>query len=152
MTEEHVGRAGAAHGGRHCDHLLVVDLELSAERAEQGGRLAPLLLRRLGRRIPDRHALAEAGRGVRHRPDDLVVAERPGQGRGRRSGDDRQHELAAPQVGPDLPADLAEHLGLDREQHDVGVLDRLDVAGTTRIAYSRSSVSRRSWRGWLATT
>jgi hypothetical protein len=32
-------------------------------------------------------------------------------------------------VRPDLAGDLAEHLGLDREQHDVGAVDRLDVAG-----------------------
>ncbi len=73
--EEDVGRAGAADRGRHRDHLLVVDLELGAERAEQGRRLGPLRLGRLGRRVPDGHALAEPGRRVRHAADDLVVAE-----------------------------------------------------------------------------
>ena len=151
--EEHVGGAGAADGGRHRDHLLVVDLELDAERAEQRRRLLPLLRGRLGRRVPDRHALAEPGRRVGHRPDDLVVAERPDQRRRRRPGDDRQHELAAPQVRPDLAADLAEHLGLDREQDDVGVLDRLDVAGDGPDRRTPARGGRAApGRGWLATT
>ena len=123
--EEHVGRAGAADRGRHRDHLLVVDLELEAERTEQGGGLRPLLVGRLGRGVPDRHALAEAGRRVGHAAHDLVVAEDAGQGRGRGPGQDAQHELAAAQVRADLAADLVEHLGLDAEQDHVRVADRV---------------------------
>ena len=57
------------------------------------------------------------------------MAEQAGQGRGGRTGQDAQHELAAAEVRPDLAADLAEHLGLDPEQDDVGALDGLDIGG-----------------------
>ena len=57
------------------------------------------------------------------------MAEEPGQGRGRRPGQDAQDELAATEVRPDLAPDLAEHLRLDPEQDDVGALDGLDVRG-----------------------
>ena len=40
--EEHVRRPGAAHRGRHRDELLVLDLELGAERAEERGGLLAL--------------------------------------------------------------------------------------------------------------
>ena len=45
------------------------------------------------------------------------------------AGQHAQDELAATQVRADLAPDLAEHLGLDPEQDDVGALDRLDVGG-----------------------
>ena len=83
--EKNVGRAGARDGRRHRDHLLVVDLELVAEGSEQRGSLRALRLGRLGRGVPDGHPLAEAGRGVGHAPDDLVMAEVPGQGRSGRT-------------------------------------------------------------------
>ena len=117
-----------ADRGGHRDHLLVVDLELGAERPEERRRLGALRLGRLGRRVPDGHPLAEAGRGVRHAADDLVVAEDPGQRRRGRPGEDAQDELAAAEVRADLAPDPAEHLGLDPEQDDVGALDGLDVA------------------------
>ena len=109
--EEHVCRAGAAHGGRHRHHLLVVDLELEAERTEEGGGLGPLLVGGLGSGIPDRHALAEASRRVRHAAHHLVVAEDAGEGRGRGPRQNAQHELAAAEVRPDVVADLARASG-----------------------------------------
>ena len=57
------------------------------------------------------------------------MPEDPGQGGGRRPGEDAQDELAAPQVRADLAPDPVEHLGLDPEQDDVGAADGLDVVG-----------------------
>ena len=113
--QEDVGRPGARHRGGHRHHLLVVDLDLVAERSEQRGGLGALLGRRLRRGVPHGHPAAEAGRRVGHAPDDLVVAEDAGQGRGRRAGQHAQDELAARQVRADLAADLGQHLGLDPE-------------------------------------
>ena len=98
--EEHVGRAAAADRGRHRDELLVVDLDLVAERPQQRARLLALLGRRLGRRVPDGHPAAEARRRVGHAPHDLAVAEEPADRRRRRAGEDREHELAVAQAGP----------------------------------------------------
>ena len=127
--EEDVGRAGTAHRGRHRDHLLVVDLELGAQRPEERRRLLALRVGRLGRRVPDRHALAEAGRRVGHAADDLVVAEDAGEGGRRGAGQDAQDELPAAQVRTDLAADPGQHLGLDPEEDDVGAFDGLGVVG-----------------------
>ena len=127
--EEDVGRPGPADRGGHRDHLLVVDLELEAERPEQCGRLGALRLGRLGGGVPDRHALAEAGGRIRHAADHLVVPEDPGEGRGRGAGEDAQDQLAAAQVGTDLAADLVQHLGLDAQQDHVRVPHRVEVVG-----------------------
>ena len=55
--------------------------------------------------------------------------------------------------GPISRPTRAEHLGLDREQDDVGAVDRGDVVGDRPGSpYSRSRCSRRSGRGWLAMT
>ena len=78
--EEDVGRAGAADRGGHRDHLLVVDLELDAERA----RAAP----------PPARAAPRSSRASRTRrscpcrggPACWACCGRPGRGRGSRSG------------------------------------------------------------------
>jgi hypothetical protein len=84
---------------------------------------------RLGRRVPDRYALAEPGCGVRHAPHDLIVAEDPGQGHGRRAGEHAQDKLPMAETRPDLPSHLREHLGLDPEQDHVGTVDGFHVRG-----------------------
>ena len=125
--EEHVRRAGAGHGRGHGHELLVVDLDLGPEAAQQRRCLHPLVLGCLRGRIPDRHPLAEPGRRVRHRAHHLVVAKDADEGRGGRSGQHRQDELPALQVRPDLAADAVEHLGLDAQQDHVRAFDCLDV-------------------------
>ena len=57
------------------------------------------------------------------------MSESSREGRAGRAGEDRDHQLAALQVRPDLATDLAEHLGLDPEQDDVGAVDGLEVVG-----------------------
>ena len=130
--EEDVGRAGPADRGRHRHHLLVVDLELMAEGAEQRRRLRSLRLCRLGRGVPDRHALPQAGRGVGHAAHDLIVAEDPSQCGSRGAGEHAQHELPATQVRADLAPDPFQHLGLDPQQDDVGVTDGVGVGADGR--------------------
>ena len=106
----------------------------------------------LGRRVPDGHPLAEPGRRVGHAPDDLVVAEDPGQRGGRRPGQHAQDQLAAAQVRADLATDPGQHLGLDPEQDHVGALDRLDVARHRPDPVGREPGARAARRaGWLAT-
>ena len=105
--QEDVGRAGPAHGGGHGHELLVVDLELRAERLEQGPGLGALLLGRLRRGVPDGHPATESSRRVGHAPDDPLVPEEALQGRGRGPGDDRQDELP----GPQRPAQLGARPG-----------------------------------------
>ena len=117
------------HGRRHRHEPLVVDLELGPEGAQDRARLGALLGGRLGRRVPDRHPAAEPGRRVRHAPHDPAMAEEPLERGGRGAGDDRQDELLVAEVGLELAPDPGEHLGLDREQDDIGPGDRLDVAG-----------------------
>ena len=91
--------------------------------------LRALLGRGFRRRVPHRHAPSEAGGRVGHAADNLRVAERPSQ-RGRRgAGQDRNHELARLQHHCQLRTHPAKHLGLDREQYDIGVRDRLTVGG-----------------------
>ena len=87
--QEHVRRAGAAHGGRHRDGLLVVDLDLVAQRPQQGAGLSALVAVVSGRGVPDRHAPSEAGGRVGHAPDDLVVAQDAGQAARGGAGHDR---------------------------------------------------------------
>ena len=127
--QEDVRRAGARDGGRHGHHLLVVDLDLDAQGAEEVSRLLALLGARLRRRVPHRHPFAEASGRVGHCPDDLVVAERPDQGLRGRAGEDRQDDLAASQPRPDLAPDAGQHLGLDREDDDIRVRNGLGIAG-----------------------
>ena len=125
--QEDVRRAGTADRGGHSDHLLVIDFELDAEGAEQRGGLGALIVGRLGRGVPDGHALSEPRRGVWHATDHLVVAQDAGQGRGRGTGKHAQDELACPEVRADLATDLVQHLWLDPEQDHVRVPDRLEV-------------------------
>ena len=135
--QEHVGRAGAGDGGRHRDPLLVLDLELRAERGEHRLRLRALIRRGGGRRVPDRHPGADAGGRVGHRSHDLVMAERREQRGGRRPGEHREHELARPEARPDLARNALEHLRLDREDDDIRARDRLDVRGDGADAVRR---------------
>ena len=68
------------------------------------------------------------------------------------AGDDRDHQLAAAQARPRARARRGQHLRLDRQDDDVGRVGRLACCdATARMPYSRSSSSRRSARGWLAT-
>ena len=166
--EEHVGRAGAGHGGRHRDHLLVVDLELGAEAAQQRRRLRALVLGRLGRGVPDGHPLARAG------PACWASSARPGRARGSRSGPSSSRRRAPTgragraQVRPDLAADAVEHLGLDaragsrprlrpprRSTRRSGCRTRARAARAApaaggwrrpaRVRRARRAASRRSW-------
>ena len=152
--QEHVGRAGAADRGRHGDHLLVVDLEL-VRRARRAGRRPGPAARRSSPGVAYQTVmpLPEPGRRVGHAPDDLVVAEDAGQGRGRGAGQDAEDELAAAQVRADLAPDPVEHLGLDAEQDDVGAARRPRRCRRRSGCRTRArAASRRSARGWLATT
>ena len=135
--QEDVGGPGPAHGGRHGHEPLVVDLDLMAEGVQQRAGLGALLRGRARRRVPDRHPATQPGRRVRHAPDDLLVAEEPDERRGRGAGDDRQDELAAPQLRADLAADPGEHLGLDREEDHVGARRR--PRRSTRSSGSRTA-------------
>ena len=113
---------------------------------------AALLGGRLRRRVPHGHARADAGGRVRHRPDDLVVAEDGRERRRRRAGEHAQDELAAAEMRADLAPDLAQHLGLDREQDDVRAVDARRRSRRPRGCRTRAlRWSRRSARGWLAT-
>ena len=78
--EEDVGRAGAGDRGRHRDHLLVVDLELVAERAEQRRRLGAL------RRRSSRASRTRRSCPCRGGPACWACSGRPGRGRGCPSG------------------------------------------------------------------
>ena len=119
--EEHVGRAGAGDRGRHRDPLLVLDLELRAERPEQRRRLVALLRgrRRASRTRPSCPLPMRAGvLGIarttwswpRVAVRTLVVGP---------ASTDRT-SWPAPQAGPISRPDPREHLGLDREDDDVG--------------------------------
>ena len=152
--EEHVGRAGARDRGRHRDPLLVLDLELRAERAEQRLRLGALVLgawrasrtRRSCRRRCGRACWASRGR--------------PGRGRAWRRappvvGPARTDRTSWPgrRCGPISRPTLAEHLRLDRE--DDRRPRRRPPPRSRRRCGSRASppsAARRSARGWLATT
>ena len=148
--QEDVGRAGPGDRGGHRHELLVVDLELGAERLEERARLGPLLGGRLRGGVPDRHPATEPGRRVGHAPDDPAVAQVALEGRRGGPGDDRQDELVVAQVAADLAADPVEHLGLDREQDDVGAGDRLERCpgpSGSRTA-SRARPAARPGDGW----
>ena len=126
--EEHVGRAGAGDRGRHRDPLLVLDLQLRAERAQQGAGLVALVGGRGGRRVPDGHAVADPGRRVGHRPHDLVVAEGRDEGVGRRARRAPTGPAGpARSCGPISRPTLREHLRLDGEDDDVRAGDGLGV-------------------------
>ena len=125
--EEHIGGSGATDRRRHRDHPLVVHRQLGSERFQEGGRLLPLLGGDLRRRVPDRHPLAQSCRRVRHAPHDGAMPEY-GRERGRgRSGDDADDELSLPEVAGKLPPDSNEHLRLNSQHDDVGLLHRLEV-------------------------
>ncbi len=125
--QEDVGRAGAADGGGHGDQLLVVDLHLLAQRAEQYLRLLSLRLGDLGRGVPDGHAPTELRRRVGHAAHDLAVAQSVGQRLRAGAGDDADHELPLAQAAGQLASDPAQHLRLDRQHDDIGVFDRRRV-------------------------
>ena len=115
--QEHVGRPGAADGGRHVEEALGLDVELAPERADDGPRLLALRRRHLRRGRPHRHALADLGRRIGHGPHDGPVP-RPGRERfDGGAGHDRQQQ----RLRPERPADVGEHgrqhLRLDG-QHD----------------------------------
>ena len=118
------------HGGRHRDPLLVLDLELRAERAEQRPRLVALVGGRRGRRVPDGHAVADAGRRVGHRADDLVVAERRDERVGRRArrGPTARAGRGAA-AGPISRPTRASICGLTARMTTSARGDRLDVRG-----------------------
>jgi hypothetical protein len=125
--EEHIGRAGPETAVAIATNFSSSTLELGPERAEQGARLGALLGGRLRRRVPDGHPPTQPGRRVGHAPDDLAVAEEPLEGGRRGPRDHRQDELAGVQMRLQLATDAGQHLGLDREQDDIGLLDRLGV-------------------------
>ena len=73
--QEHVGGAGAGHRGRHRDPLLVLDLELGAQRAEQRLRLVAL--------VRGRRRASRTRRSCRCRCGPACWASRARPGRGR---------------------------------------------------------------------
>ena len=154
--QEDVGRAGARDRGGHRDEPLVVDLDLRAERARGASPACSRCVRGgLGRRVPDGHAAPELGGRVGHAPDHLAMAEVADQRARRRAGEDADHELARLESTSNLAPDPGQHLGLDREQDDVGALDRrgvrvdrADAVGARRAprADRRAGARRRSGR------
>ena len=103
--EEYIRRSGARERRRHVDPRLLLDLDLLAERAEDGLRAVALLAIHCGRRGPRRDPHPDLRRGIGHGPHDLGVIEAIAQHRERRAGDDRDHELLRGQ----LAVQLAQH-------------------------------------------
>ncbi len=152
--EEHVGGAGPRHRGRHRDPLLVLDLELRAQRAEQRLRLGALVLgawpasrTRRSCPLPMRAGVLGIAR------DDLVVAE--GRRRGRSSWARRAPTAPAARVagaGPISRPTRASICGLTARMITSASRIASTLDATTRIPCVPSSAARRSARGWLATT
>ena len=125
--QEHVRRPGAADGGRHGHELLVLDLELVTQAAEERRGLRALWLADRRRGVPHGHPLAQLGRCVGHGTHERLVAEDVGERPRGGAGDDADDQLAIPEHGCELGSDPLEHLGLDAQDHDVRALDGLDV-------------------------
>ena len=110
--QEDVGRAGPGDRGRHRDELLVVDLDLRAERAEQRAGLLALRRRTVsGVAYQTVMPAPELGGRVGHAPDDLVVAEGADEGPRRRAGEDADDELARLEPSANLAPDAARASG-----------------------------------------
>ena len=108
---------------------------------------------RLGRRVPDGHALARGG------PACWACSGRPGRGRGSRSGRSSWHPPGrSGRAGRDAGAARSRARrgpsiwGLIPNRMTSAPSTASTLSATVRMPYSRARCSRRSGRGWLATT
>ena len=127
--EKHVRWPCSTNGGRHVQHFLVVDVHFQTHRLQYRPSLGALRITDRWRSGPHGHALLNLGWCIRHDPHHSTVIE-PAADRGNgHPGDDRKHQSGRLDVPTQLGQHAGQYLGLDCQNHDVGLADGHDIVG-----------------------
>jgi len=137
--QEDVGGSAGADGGGHVHLLLIVHVQLLAQRRKDAPHFLTGGVRNGIGGGPDGHAFADPGGGVGDRPHDGVVLEGGADGLYGDAGHNRHNGLAGSEGH--LSGRRRELLGLDGQDSDVGAFEggrgRVDGVDAALAAYGR---------------
>jgi len=127
--QKDIGGTGAADGGSHIQRVLVGDVHLRPHRPQDSSRLGALQLGHRRRSGPDGHALPDLSWRVGHGAHDGGMVEPGANDSHGHARDDGKHDRRGLDVTAQFGQHRGQHLGLDREDHDIRLTGSGNVIG-----------------------